>query len=182
MKTAWFDLRALVEAVEHVRKTRRLKWKDVASQSGISAASLTRFKQGHSIILENLVSLVVWAGLSVDEFIRVHQLRYDLDGALNEAMEEGRSIPSSELIQRAESVIQRLYKTVPRQYSMYLMPEGEIAIDTRGTKPNGVLIILDELGRASCSGEQNQVFWQQNYVNGDQVPDGELLHRLRELD
>ena len=41
-----FDVTALHAAMDSERRSRRLTWKDVAAQSGVSASTLTRLSQG----------------------------------------------------------------------------------------------------------------------------------------
>ena len=60
-------------ALDAERQSRRLLWKQVAEQSGISPSTLTRLAQGKRPDVDSLAALVDWAGLRVDDFIvRVH--------------------------------------------------------------------------------------------------------------
>ena len=64
-----FDSSAFYAALDRTRTDRRLLWKDVAKQSGVSASTLTRLAQGRRPDVDSLAALVTWAGLSADEFV-----------------------------------------------------------------------------------------------------------------
>lgn len=65
-----FDSSAFHAALDRTRAERKLLWKDVAQQSGVSASTLTRIAQGRRPDVDSLAALVTWAGLSADEFVR----------------------------------------------------------------------------------------------------------------
>ena len=52
------------------RRSRRLTWKDVATQSGVSASTLTRLSQGRQPDVNSLAALTSWLGMSADHFMR----------------------------------------------------------------------------------------------------------------
>lgn len=70
-KKGWFDAEAFCAAVDAVRQSRRLNWKEVAGQSGVSASSLTRMAQGKRPDVDSLAALVAWSGLDADKYVRV---------------------------------------------------------------------------------------------------------------
>lgn len=69
-KSGRFDVDALHSAMDSERRSRRLTWKDVAQESGVSASTLTRLSQGRQPDVNSLAALTAWLGLSADQFIR----------------------------------------------------------------------------------------------------------------
>lgn len=74
-KRGWFDAEAFYEALDAVRQARRLTWKQVASQSGVSASTLTRMAQGKRPDVDGLAALAAWSGLSADGYVRSAEAR-----------------------------------------------------------------------------------------------------------
>ena len=68
--TARFDVVALHAALDSERRSRRLTWKNVATESGISASTLTRLSQGRQPDVNSLAALTFWLGMSADQFMR----------------------------------------------------------------------------------------------------------------
>ena len=69
-RTGQFDVAALHAALDSERRSRRLTWKDVAGQSGVSASTLTRLSQGRQPDVNSLAALTTWLGMSADHFMR----------------------------------------------------------------------------------------------------------------
>ena len=69
-RTSRFDVTALHAAMDAQRRSRRLTWKDVASESGVSASTLTRLSQGRQPDVNSLAALTAWLGMSTDHFMR----------------------------------------------------------------------------------------------------------------
>ncbi len=90
--------------------------------------------------------------------------------------------PIPEVIQEAKRLISALHEQAPREYLVYLMPNGSIAIDTRATKPDGAFITLPADGSAYCSGRTKGEWWRQRYDASTMLPDETLLQKLRSLD
>jgi transcriptional regulator with XRE-family HTH domain len=70
MRLAWFDTPAFYEAVDSVRRTRRLPWSQVARESGLTPSTLTRMAQGKRPDIDGLAALCVWSSLAADDYIR----------------------------------------------------------------------------------------------------------------
>jgi transcriptional regulator with XRE-family HTH domain len=66
---AQFDVSALHAALDAERIARRLTWKDVSAESGISASTLTRLSQGKRPDVDSLAALTQWLGLPADRFM-----------------------------------------------------------------------------------------------------------------
>jgi transcriptional regulator with XRE-family HTH domain len=62
------DVQALYHAMDAVRAHRRMSWRDVARETGISPSTLTRLGQGHSPDADGLCSVLAWLGLPLDRF------------------------------------------------------------------------------------------------------------------
>ena len=69
-KRGWFDSEGFYAALDRTRQARSLNWKQVASQSGVSASTLTRMAHGKRPDVDGLAALASWAKLSTDDFVR----------------------------------------------------------------------------------------------------------------
>ncbi len=65
-----FDGAAFYAALDAVRETRKLNWKQVAAASKVSASTLTRLAQGRRPDVDSLAKLLAWSGLKAESFIR----------------------------------------------------------------------------------------------------------------
>jgi len=65
-----FDSRALYAALETQRGARRMTWIQVAAESGVSAATLTRTRAGGRLEVDGMLAMVRWLGVSVETFVR----------------------------------------------------------------------------------------------------------------
>ena len=70
MNRAHFDLDAFHAALDAQRRGRRMTWKAVAAQAGVSASTLTRMTQGRRPDVDGLAALASWANLEPGDFIR----------------------------------------------------------------------------------------------------------------
>lgn len=69
-KAGSFDASGFYQALDAERASRKLNWKQVAEQSGISASTLTRLAQGKKPDVDSMSALVAWSGLNSSAFIR----------------------------------------------------------------------------------------------------------------
>ena len=69
-KQGWFDASAFYEALDAARVAKKLNWKQVATESGVSASTLTRMAQGKRPDVDGLAALTAWSGLSADAYVR----------------------------------------------------------------------------------------------------------------
>lgn len=69
-KKGWFDAEAFYAALDAARQARKLNWKQVAGESGVSASTLTRMAQGKRPDVDGLAALVAWSGVDADDFVR----------------------------------------------------------------------------------------------------------------
>jgi transcriptional regulator with XRE-family HTH domain len=65
-----FDAEGFYAALDGQRLGRRITWKKVAEESGISASTLTRLAQGRRPDVDSMAALILWSGLSADSFVR----------------------------------------------------------------------------------------------------------------
>ncbi len=64
-----FDTVAFYAALNAQRAQRGLTWKDVASQAGLHASTLTRIGQGKNPDVNGLAALLIWSGLKAESFM-----------------------------------------------------------------------------------------------------------------
>jgi transcriptional regulator with XRE-family HTH domain len=64
-----FDSEGFFAALDDVRTTREMTWKQVAQESEVPASTLTRMAQGRRPDVDSLAALLKWSGLSADDFI-----------------------------------------------------------------------------------------------------------------
>lgn len=83
------NIRSLHLAVETVQRYRRITARDVATEVGIPASTLTRLKDGHKVDIDAFVSIVAWLRADPQRFIE------RADGAPVEG-DEGRVLVSRE--------------------------------------------------------------------------------------
>ncbi len=74
----------------------------------------------------------------------------DLYDAPRTAEEDGDLAPDHDTLLRAEDILRAMYRTDPRPYSVYPMPDGDIAIDAHSPQGSKVVIICDPNGAARC--------------------------------
>lgn len=70
MGDARLDVRALYAVLDEQRKSRRLSWRQVANEAGVSPSTLTRLAQGKRPDVDGFASLVGWLNMSADQFLR----------------------------------------------------------------------------------------------------------------
>jgi transcriptional regulator with XRE-family HTH domain len=71
MAKGHFDAEALYAALDSQRLSRRMNWKQVAHEAGISASTLTRMAQGKRPDVDSLAALLAWSGLTANQFVVV---------------------------------------------------------------------------------------------------------------
>jgi len=69
MPKGLFDAEEFFKALDDVRESRKLTWKQVADKSKVSASTLTRMAQGRRPDVDSMAALLKWSGLSADSFI-----------------------------------------------------------------------------------------------------------------
>ena len=132
--------------------------------------------------------LVRWTAQSLTDAATTPSFKDELQQSLAELQEAVATAtdsdipkPNPEVVQEATRLISTLYKQAPREYLVYLMPNGSIAIDTRATKPDGAFITLSADGSAYCSSRRKGESWRKRYDASEMLPDETLLENLRSL-
>lgn len=69
MSKGQFDAEGFYAALDAQRQGRKITWKKVADESGVSASTLTRLAQGKRPDVDSMASLIGWSGLSADSFV-----------------------------------------------------------------------------------------------------------------
>jgi transcriptional regulator with XRE-family HTH domain len=65
-----FDASALHAALDAKRKAKRLTWQQVASAIGVSAATITRTRNGGRMEVDGMLAMVDWLKRPVEDFVR----------------------------------------------------------------------------------------------------------------
>lgn len=65
-----FDHEAFYEDLDATRQARKLNWKQVAAEAGVSPSTLTRLGQGKRPDVDSLAALCMWAGLDADNYMQ----------------------------------------------------------------------------------------------------------------
>lgn len=62
MSRKQLDVATLHSALDFVRSHRRMSWKAIAAETGLSASTFTRLGQGHAPDVDALCTLIDWLG------------------------------------------------------------------------------------------------------------------------
>jgi transcriptional regulator with XRE-family HTH domain len=65
-----FEATALYAALDAQRQARGLTWIQVAAETGVSAATITRTRSGGRLEVDGMLAMVRWLGVSVETFVR----------------------------------------------------------------------------------------------------------------
>lgn len=63
-----FDWPGFAAALDTIRESRGLQWKDVSEQSGISASTLSRLSKGKGCDVDAIAALRGWMNVPIDRF------------------------------------------------------------------------------------------------------------------
>jgi transcriptional regulator with XRE-family HTH domain len=63
-----FNAKALYEALDRQRQDRNLSWRQVADETGVSVATLTRTRRGGRMELDGALSMVRWLNRTIESF------------------------------------------------------------------------------------------------------------------
>jgi transcriptional regulator with XRE-family HTH domain len=108
-----FDASAFFSALDAERQVRRMTWKQVADEAGISQSTFTRLAQGRRPDVDSLAVLVDWAGLKADDFVvRVHSVQHATPLAMISAyLKSDRSL-TPEAASALEKVVKVTYEAL----------------------------------------------------------------------
>jgi len=65
-----FDSKALYAALDTRRKSRGLSWREVAEEMGVSAATISRTREGGRMEVDGMLAMVAWLDVPVEHFVR----------------------------------------------------------------------------------------------------------------
>jgi DNA-binding phage protein len=65
-----FDAAALYVALDRQRIARGMTWSQVAAETGASAATIKRTKEGGRMEVDGMLALVNWLGVRVEMFVQ----------------------------------------------------------------------------------------------------------------
>ena len=65
-----FDFEGFYRALEAVVRARKVTWKQVGRETGVSASTLTRMSQGRQPDAASLAAVSAWAGLNPSDFVQ----------------------------------------------------------------------------------------------------------------
>lgn len=68
MTAVEFDADRFIATLDDTRQARRMTWRKVADEAGVSASTLTRLSQGKRPDVDSLGALAHWAGVQTDTF------------------------------------------------------------------------------------------------------------------
>lgn len=95
----------------------------------------------------------------------------DLYDAPRVAEEDGDIAPDRDTLLRAEDILRAMYRTDPRPYSVYPMPDGDIAIDAHSPQGSKVVVMCDPNGGVRCLAYINGEFDSREYDDPSVIPD-----------
>ena len=112
----------------------------------------------------------------------MHAALRDLDGAAEEAAEEGFPRPSLVALTNARRLLQDLYRLRPCRLEAYPTPDGEVALVVPGRHGRSVLVLCDSQGGVLCSVNLNGRHRRARYDTATMLPDGFVREAVTELD
>lgn len=134
-------------------------------------------------------SLVLWSEVEPAETAAesppasdMHAALRDLDGAAEEAAEEGFPQPSHLALTNARHLLRDLYRLRPCRLEAYPTPDGEVALVVPGGHGRSVLLLCDSQGGALCSVNLNGRHRRARYDSAVMLPDGFVREAVQELD
>ena len=110
-KAGTFDAAAFYDALDAVRVAREFSWRDVETEAGVSASTLTRMAQGKRPDVDGLAALCAWSGLRADDFVRSDQERRKVEplAAISTLLRSDRNL-SKESAARLSEIIKVSYQ------------------------------------------------------------------------
>ncbi|WP_157643789.1 hypothetical protein [Burkholderia ubonensis] len=112
-----FDADAFYEALDREVRTRETTWRQVSSETGVNATTLTRMGQGRKPDAASLAALSAWAGLNPAEFIRKPVVQAASAQTLNKVSLLFRQDSSltSEARKQLDSIVEAAYQSLRKK-------------------------------------------------------------------
>ena len=114
-RRGYFDALGFYTALDSTRQSKRLTWKQVAEQAGVSASTLSRMSQGKRPDIDGLAALSSWSGLATDRFVRSDRPRSAPEplGLISAQLREDQSL-SPEAATALDALIRSTYERLRR--------------------------------------------------------------------
>lgn len=109
MPKGQFDADAFFEALEKTRNNKKITWRKMAEEAGVSASTLTRMAQGKRPDVDTLAALATWSNLKVDNFIQGNEAEERSTNSIENVAALFRADPS--LSADAKAAIEAIVRT-----------------------------------------------------------------------
>ena len=126
--------------------------------------------------------IIEFTELAGDHYPDLRDALWDLNGAPDEAREEGLPVPSNTALRNAQRLLHDMYRISPRRFEVYPTPDGEVAIDAPGGFGRSVRLLCDSHGGALCSVNMDGAHRRARYSDSRGLPDGFVREALAELE
>ena len=125
---------------------------------------------------------VTWGALIASEPIggELAEALLDLNGAMEEAEEQGYPEPAPVALFNARRLLRKLFRITPRRFEVYPTPDAEIAIDVSADGMS-LVVLCDAAGGALCMANLPDGHHTKSYPNTDILPDGFVSEALAKL-
>jgi transcriptional regulator with XRE-family HTH domain len=112
--TPEFDGMRFYKALNDIRESRELTWKQVGEQTGVSASTLTRMGQGRRPDADSLAKLSAWGGINPADFVLNHNRMQDSENTLPKVLALFRADPNlnTQAITALEEMVRAAYKNL----------------------------------------------------------------------
>lgn len=94
------------------------------------------------------------------------------------AEEEGEEMPDDETIDRAASLLRKLFRISPRHYYVYTMPGGSVAIDAHSPQDTKLVFVCSADGTAKSLFYFDNEMIRREYDNLSEIPNEFILDAL----
>ena len=64
-----FDSKALYQALDEQRRSRKLSWREVAAEIGVNVSTMSRTRNGGRLEVDGMLATVGWLGVPVETFV-----------------------------------------------------------------------------------------------------------------
>ena len=131
---------------------------------------------GHDSLADDILRFLTDDPISSDLSDALRDL-YDVQEA---AQEEGNVAPDDDTVKRAEDILRALYRVSPRPFSIYAMPEGDVAIDADSPEGTKLVVMCDPDGTARCLVYINDALERREYGDPSVIPDSFIVEALKQ--
>jgi len=114
VSTLEFDGMRFYKSLNDVRELKKLNWKQVGAQTGVSASTLTRMGQGKKPDADSLAKLSAWGGINPASYVLNYNRVQDSEGTLPQVLALFRADPNlnKQAITALEEMVRAAYKNL----------------------------------------------------------------------